>query len=146
MTLWNDSFATGNETVDNDHKEIFKLVEDVLSSSFKSRKEKVKTAIEFLSDYVVRHFANEERLMDESDFPMSDAHKKEHKDFLEVATELHAEFTNDGYTLGENTDEADTLHLSMVINKTVVGWLTRHVMGSDRALAEHYKVWVAGQK
>ena len=143
--LWNKSYETGNTLVDNDHKEIFQLVEQVLSSSFNSRKDKVKVSIEFLADYVVRHFANEERLMDESDFPRSKAHKKEHADFLVVATDLHKEFLNDSYTFGEN-NETGSLHLSMIINKTVVGWLTKHVMGSDKALAVHYKKWLASNK
>ncbi|MCL2216381.1 MAG: hemerythrin family protein [Defluviitaleaceae bacterium] len=140
MPLWDIAFETGNELVDTDHKEIFELVEQLLTSSVTSPKEKVKTAIEFLANYVVRHFANEERLMDESDYPRSVLHKKEHSDFLVVATGLHEKFTNDGYTLGES--ENDDLHLSKDIKKTVVGWLTNHVMGSDRDLADHYRQWV----
>jgi len=139
MALWNSVYETGNEKVDNDHKEIFGLVEQVLATSFKSRKEKVQTAIEFLSSYVVRHFATEEELMDESDYPHTETHKKEHSDFLVVATKLHEKFVNDGFSLGE--DDADALHLSQEINKTVIGWLTKHVMGSDRALADHYRQW-----
>ncbi|MCL2839635.1 MAG: hemerythrin family protein [Defluviitaleaceae bacterium] len=149
MGLWNETFATGNETVDADHKEIFELVEQVMSTSFKNKKEKVKTSIEFLADYVVRHFATEEGLMDESDYPHTETHKKEHADFLKVATKLHEDFVNDNYALGEEEGkgeietEAQVLHLSLEINKTVVAWLTKHVMGSDRALADHYKKWVA---
>jgi len=135
MSLWNSSYETGNAMVDKDHREIFSLVEGVLSSSFKSRKEKVQEAIDFLANYVVEHFAREERLMDESV-----AHKKEHSDFLTVAVALKERFNNDGYILGENTED-NSLHLSMEINKTVIGWLTKHVMGSDRKLATHYRVW-----
>jgi hemerythrin len=141
MSLWNGSYETGNELVDTDHKEIFGLVEQVLSSSYISRKEKVQAAIEFLANYVVKHFANEERLMDESAYPGSEAHKKEHRDFLGVATDLKERFDNDGYALGQDTSEGTVLHLSMEINKTVVSWLTKHVMGSDKALAAHYRKW-----
>jgi len=149
MSLWNSAFETGNELVDNDHKEIFSLVETVLASSLKSRKEKVQASIEFLANYVVRHFGNEERLMDESGYPRSAIHKKEHSDFLVVATQLQEKFKNDGYSLGEITDEtadaSKALHLSLEINKTVMGWLSKHVMGSDRDLANHYKKWKDAQ-
>ena len=142
MSLWNSAYETGNELVDNDHKEIFELVEQVLTSSFKSRKDKVKTAIEFLANYVVRHFANEEQLMDESGYPRTDEHKKEHSDFLEVATQLYEKFLNNEFSLGEyENEDDDDLHFSLEINKTVVGWLTKHVMGSDRSLADHYRKW-----
>jgi len=141
MALWNKSYETGNELVDNDHREIFGLVEKVLNSSFTSRKEKVATAVEFLANYTVTHFANEEKLMDESSYPKSDEHKKQHSDFLEVATELKEKFEKDGYTIGEEQSDTDVLHFSLEINKTVVSWLTQHVIGSDRDLADHYRLW-----
>ncbi|MCL2388739.1 MAG: bacteriohemerythrin [Defluviitaleaceae bacterium] len=140
MSLWNSSFETGNEIVDGDHKEIFSLVEQVLSSSLVTRKDKVEVAIQFLAEYVVRHFANEELLMDECRYPESMAHKKEHADFIDVAVELQEKFSNDGFLLGSEENNND-LHLSMEINKTVVGWLTKHVMGSDKKMAHYYRDW-----
>ena len=138
MALWNDSFATGNQMVDDDHKSIFMLVENVLSSSYVDRADKIETAINFLTEYVVRHFANEEKLMDESNYPGSSRHKQEHADFLAVAGELKKKFDSGGFMLGEHSND---LHLSVEINKTVVGWLTKHVMESDLSLAEHYRTW-----
>jgi hemerythrin len=138
MALWNATYETGHETVDNDHKEIFKLVEEVLSSSRVPRKDKVETAITFLAQYVIRHFANEEILMEECNYPETDTHKKEHADFLEAAVNLQEQFVNDTYTLGETNND---LHLSIEINKTVIAWLTKHVMGSDKKMARFYREW-----
>ena len=145
MALWNNSYETGNEIVDNDHKEIFALVEKVLSSSFTSRREKVATAVDFLANYTVSHFQNEEKLMDESDYPLTAEHKKQHADFLEVAMSLKQQFSDEGFSIGELTDDTDILHFSLEINKTVVGWLTEHVIGSDRNLANHYRLWLEKQ-
>jgi len=141
MSLWNDEFATGHELVDNDHKQIFSIVEDVLESSVKGSKEKNETAINFLAEYVVSHFAREEKLMDESDYPNTLAHTKEHKDFMEVALKLKDDFDDGGYAIGELEMHPDTIHLSKVINDTVIGWLLNHVMGSDKDLAKHYREW-----
>ncbi|MCL2200052.1 MAG: hemerythrin family protein [Defluviitaleaceae bacterium] len=140
MSLWNESYATGNEIVDNDHKEVFKLVQDVLSSSKLDRTDKVGKAINFLSYYVVNHFNNEEKLMDECTYPDAAAHKEEHRAFLEVATAMKEKFDNNGYSLGEFTDD-NNLSLSMEINKNVVTWLSKHIMDSDRKLAEYYRDW-----
>ncbi|MCL2577132.1 MAG: hemerythrin family protein [Defluviitaleaceae bacterium] len=139
MSLWNDEFLTGNELVDNDHKQIFSLVEDVLESSIKGSKEKNETAINFLAEYVVSHFAREEKLMEESDYPNAVSHKKEHMDFMAVAVKLKEDFDNGGYAFGELEMHPDTIHLSKVINDTVVSWLLNHVMDSDKDLAAHYR-------
>jgi len=141
MGLWNDKFATGNHAVDNDHKEIFRLVEDVLNSSKVMNKDKNEAAINFLAEYVVGHFAREEALMAESDYPNTDKHTQEHKDFLMVATQFKEDFDDGGYALGELEDHPETKHLSVVINEVVISWLANHVMGSDRDLAEHYRVF-----
>ena len=139
MSLWNSVYETGNELVDNDHKEIFALVGEVLASVNMSRANKVKTGINFLAEYVVRHFANEERLMDESDYPETAEHKKEHADFLIVATELKNKIDNDTFVI-EATD-LSYINLSIELNKTIAGWLVAHVMGSDKKLANHYRKW-----
>ncbi|MCL2224284.1 MAG: bacteriohemerythrin [Defluviitaleaceae bacterium] len=145
MGLWSAKFATGNTVVDNDHMEIFKLVEDVMESSIKDGKEKNETAINFLAQYVVGHFKREENLMAESDYPNTAAHTKEHNDFMEVAKQLKEDFDDGGYAFGELEMHPDTMHLSKVINDTVVGWLTTHVMGSDKDLADHYRKWKYGR-
>ncbi|MCL2199159.1 MAG: bacteriohemerythrin [Defluviitaleaceae bacterium] len=145
MSLWKDEYATGHKLVDNDHKEIFNLVAEVLESSIKGSKEKNETAINFLAQYVVSHFAREEALMKESDYPRTTEHTQEHKDFMEVAVKLKEDFDDGGYAFGELEMHPDTMHLSKVINDIVVGWLLIHVMGSDKDLATHYRTWADAQ-
>ena len=141
MGLWSEKFATGNVAVDNDHKEIFRLVEEVLNSSKVMNKDKNEAAITFLAGYVVEHFAREEALMAESNYPNTEKHTQEHKDFLAVATQFKEDFDDGGYALGELADHPETKHLSTVINEVVISWLSNHVMGSDRDLARHYKTY-----
>jgi hemerythrin len=141
MTLWKESYATGNELVDNDHKEIFIMVEDVLASSMLPNKNKNEAAINFLAEYVVKHFAREEALMAESDYPGTAAHTQEHRDFVKVATEIIEDFESGGYALGELDAHPETIHLSKCINEVVINWLVSHVMGSDKDLATHYRNW-----
>ncbi|MCL2203574.1 MAG: bacteriohemerythrin [Defluviitaleaceae bacterium] len=141
VRLWKPDYETGNEAVDNDHREIFNLVENMLVSSRVKNKEKNETAIIFLSEYVVNHFAREEALMEESQYPDIEKHKKEHKDFLGVAVQWKEDFDNGGYALGELEDHPETQHLSKFIHEVLINWLTNHVMGSDMAMAEHYREW-----
>lgn len=146
MNLWKDEYATGNELVDNDHKQIFYLVGSVLESSRIKNKDKNELAISFLADYTVKHFAREEELMKESAFPDTEAHTQEHRDFHAVAVQLQADFDNGGYALGELEAHPETQHLSKFIHDVVIIWLTEHVMGSDKKLADHYREWTQKNK
>jgi len=129
--LWSSIYETGNPDVDAEHKEIFSLVGKLGGASSADRKEKLEGAIDFLTNYVTRHFAHEERLMDESAYPKSAEHKGQHKAFAQEAVKFKQRILSEG----------DSLNLSLEVNKTIVEWLTAHIMNSDKALASHYKQW-----
>ena len=134
--LWNKNYETGNATVDDQHKEIFRLVQQVLDSdAFVNRKEKIETAMGFLSEYAVKHFASEEALMRESDYPAYEQHKVQHEGFVKEVVAFVSRFKQEG----------DTISISETINNFVVAWLKGHIMGSDKAMADHYKGWVAAK-
>ena len=125
---WHKSYETGNELVDNDHKELFEMVNGLIESSFEKQNSKAVETIDYLSDYVLRHFANEERLMEESNYPDTAVHKQQHMDFVEVVADFRIRLS---------IDSSDDLMLQA--NKTIVEWLSSHVLGSDKALAVHYR-------
>ncbi|MCL2215958.1 MAG: bacteriohemerythrin [Defluviitaleaceae bacterium] len=129
--VWSSKYETGNEIVDNDHKEIFGLVKKVLDEAFANRKEKVDTSITFLVEYTLRHFNNEERLMEMFDYPADEAdiHKKQHSNFAKSVTALHEKIREQG----------DTMDIGIEVNNTIVDWLIKHVLGSDMLLAIHCK-------
>ena len=130
--LWRKEFETGNIDVDSQHKEIFRLIQKVLDADgFANRREKIETAMAFLSDYAVRHFASEERLMLESAYPKYVQHKSEHDGFVKDVVAFVERFKQEG----------DTISISETINSFVLTWLKDHIMGSDRAMAEYYKDW-----
>ncbi|MCL1881478.1 MAG: bacteriohemerythrin [Oscillospiraceae bacterium] len=134
--LWNQSYETGNISVDNEHKEIFGLVEKILNEKFESKSEKIKKAIAFLANYTVRHFQNEEKLMEESNYPRTAEHKQQHADFVVTVGELQEK-------LRIGTEE---LNLSLIVNEVIVNWLTEHIIGSDKAMAKFYKEFKDAQK
>ena len=131
--LWSSNYEIGNAKVDSEHKEIFGMVERLLEDDFTGRPDKIKTVIGFLADYVTRHFQNEENLMKESGYAQISVHVKQHQDFaLEVKR------------LVERIDaDFDSIDLSLEVNKIIVDWLGEHVMGSDKAMIDHYRAWTA---
>jgi len=134
--LWRSTYETGNEVVDNDHKEIFDMVDRILEGDFTDRPDKIKTSVDFLTTYVGKHFANEENLMNESNYPKTDVHRKQHGDFVKTVGKLMEKIEGN----------LESIDLSLEINQTIVDWLAEHVMGSDKDLADHYKIWSAGSK
>jgi len=127
--LWQEKYETGNKQVDDEHKEIFNLVQKVIDAAFEDRGEKVETIIDFLANYTIKHFEHEERLMLESNYPNLYAHKKQHSDFLDEVKKLKAKVTL----------ENDSAANNVAINKVIVNWLTNHVLGSDMVMAEYYR-------
>jgi len=130
--LWSREYETGNTIVDGQHKEIFRLVQQVLDAdAFENRLEKIESAMNFLSNYAVNHFAGEEALMVESEYPDYDNHKAIHDDFVMQVVAFVEKFKQEG----------DSISISDAINDFVVAWLKEHIMGSDKAMADYYKLW-----
>lgn len=134
--LWNESLETGNEIVDSQHREVFRLVQEVLDADvFGNQTEKIESAMSFLSAYAVRHFASEEALMLESQYPGYETHRALHDGFIKDVVAFVTRFKSEG----------DTVMVSDTINNFVVTWLQEHIMVSDKEMAEYYKEWEASQ-
>jgi len=129
--LWQEKYETGNTQVDEEHKEIFKLVQKVIDATFEDRGKKIETIIDFLAGYTIKHFEHEERLMLESSYPDINIHKKQHADFLDEVVKLKAKVALENNSAANN----------VAINKVIVNWLTSHVLGSDMVMAAHYRKW-----
>ena len=130
--LWSKSFETGNELVDEQHKEIFRLVQQVLdATAFENRKQQIETALDFLSGYAVRHFSSEEALMHDCNYPKFEEHKSQHDNFVKEVVAFMERVKIEG----------GTISVSETINNFVVVWLKDHIMASDKAMADYYKSW-----
>ena len=80
---WRENLATGNEKIDDQHKELFKRFNNLLAACNQGKgKEEVNMLLLFLGDYVRSHFATEEQLQVQYSYPGYQAHKKEHEGFI----------------------------------------------------------------
>jgi hemerythrin len=135
IVTWNSSLETGHKVVDEQHKEIFALVEKMLDACTKGtftsekRKDEIEKALIFLKNYTVNHFSNEENLMEESNYTERNAHKAQHVSFLPILAGLREK------ALAED----NSLTAAMDINTALVNWLIQHIMGSDKRFADYYK-------
>jgi hemerythrin len=124
--LWNSSLETGVPKIDEQHKELFRQADILLD---RSKDDRIPATLNFLGDYVIKHFSDEQTLQSTSQYPKAAAHKQ-----------LHIAFINDFKAKkNEYAASGDKLSVVMAINKLVVGWLKDHIMVHDKEFANYYK-------
>ena len=124
------TLETGQPEIDGQHRELFNRIDQLLASSRERRsREEVEQMLTFLGDYVVHHFAAEERMMAQADYPALEVHRAEHVRFVHEFTLLYREFKAEGPT---------TLFIIRVGNR-VTNWLREHIYRTDRTFVEHQK-------
>lgn len=127
---WDKNLETGDPEIDGQHRELFFRIDKLLAASREKRsREEVAQTLTFLGDYVVEHFAAEERMMVAAGYPELEAHRAEHARFVQEFGILYAEFKSEGPT---------TLFIIRVGNR-VTGWLREHIYRTDRQLVEYLR-------
>ena len=126
---WNDAFSVGNSDLDQDHKHLFKLFND-LSQAMKEGKTKqaITPILDALIDYTAVHFKREEEIMATGNFPDLASHKKLHEAFVSKALSVRDQFRSSN----ANTLAIETLEF-------VKKWLIDHIQKSDRAYAPYVR-------
>ena len=125
---WSSGLETGNEAIDEQHKQLFKLISD-LAEAFARDSETLEETLNFLVAYTVKHFADEEALQVRCNFPFYESHKRLHDQFKETVGELVKQFK-------ENSSSAE---LSAKVNSIIVKWLVQHIQREDFKVAAHIR-------
>ena len=128
MTGWNEDLATGVAEIDDQHKAIFALADELVSAKKRDEgPDMVVNAVTFLAYYVMRHFEAEERLQQETVYPWRKAHREKHQRFLAEVADLKLRMDTDGPT-PELTGEVRAL---------VINWLMEHIEKEDKAFVDY---------
>ena len=124
MYQWTKDLETGNVTIDSEHKELIREINTLLDACAKGKgRSEIKKTLDFLSDYVSRHFAHEEKEMQAKGYDSYDSHKAEHEKLVAVCADLQKKFHAGS---AEVTDE---------VGQMVKGWLDHHIPTFDKAYA-----------
>ena len=125
MIEFDPVLLTGVPAIDQQHRELFERVGTLLEASRSRRsREEVLRLLEFLGQYVVEHFAAEEREMLRSGYPKREAHELEHRQFVKEFEIIRLELKSEGPT---------RLFVIRVGNR-VTEWLREHIYRTDRLL------------
>ena len=125
--VWDHLFETGINSVDEQHRQLVEMVNE-LSASFISAEKHNDTALSELvgklADYAVYHFADEERLMSECRVDHRHVHRHiaSHRKFVEQVSTMW----------GARKSMNDPA--SMIL-QFLVAWLSFHILGEDQAMS-----------
>jgi len=127
---WNDSYELGNAMVDAQHRKLFGLVNDLIKKCEDgSSTEKVRETLDFLVDYAVQHFFDEETLQLENNYPGYEMHKKMHENFK----------LNVGMFVEQYNENGSSEELNNEVNNFLVRWLINHIQKEDKKIGEYIK-------
>jgi len=126
--VFDEALYTGNELIDNEHKELIDRVNKLVESC-ENGKEKVTAVktLDFLMDYTDFHFSDEEKLQQEVGYDKLEQHKVQHEDFKKSVDELRQMLEE---------EEGPTDAFVEAVNKNISQWLVNHIQGWDKAVAE----------
>lgn len=130
--VFDEALYTGNELIDNEHKELIDRVNKLVESC-ENGKEKVTAVktLDFLMDYTDFHFSDEEKLQQEAGYDKLEQHKVQHEDFKKSVDELRQMLEE---------EEGPTDAFVEAVNKNISQWLVNHIQGWDKAVAEFIRV------
>jgi hemerythrin len=125
---WDRSLETGEPEIDEQHRELFRRIDQLLAATRDRRaRTEVGRLLTFLGDYVVTHFAAEEKLMATAAYPGLEAHRGEHQRFVEEYARLFEDYRADG---------PGPVFVIKFGNR-VTAWLCEHICRTDRRFVDH---------
>lgn len=124
-----DACIIGVEEIDNEHRELFRLIgeahELIENEMIVDKYDHIEAIIEQLKRYASTHFAHEEAYMESIAHPELEHQKRQHVFFSEKIDEL------DIKGIGENQEEALSEILTFLLK-----WLYRHIIGCDSMIGK----------
>jgi len=128
-TAWSADLAIGHEVIDADHRRIFETADALQAEMCEDAPEHsiVGEVLVGLIEHTGGHFAREEAFMQESGFPGSEAHKREHALLMQKVNALHRRFMDGCPDMA--AEVADFIQHGLV----------RHIVKSDMELGRHVR-------
>ena len=123
---WNDKLQTGVEWLDGQHKELVDKLNELITAMEEGRgRSEVERTLEFLDRYVVDHFGDEEKTMEQFAYPDIDLHKLEHVKFKVRLRSLKSDLYSRNVEI-----------VPKLLKEELAAWLDAHIGDVDQKLGE----------
>lgn len=118
---WNEVYSVGVEEIDNQHKKMFAVINELLEAiETNSSEEHLGNIIESLVQYKMFHFATEEKYFTEFNYEGAQEHINKHQDFNKRLKELEGKFPK------------YTIEFAYALVDFLEDWLIDHLMVMDQ--------------
>ena len=127
MLPWKPTFSIGVEEIDAQHRTLFERVAR-LEAAIEAREPspRLQELFTYLEDYARAHFAAEEQLMRDADYPGLTEHVQEHSEFKRRLRSLVPQWESEG----------DSTAMLFALGGLLRSWLADHVTSSDQRIGD----------
>ena len=129
LIKWKDEYSIGVEHIDEQHKELFRISQEIFNlynNEFCVDKyDRIVELIEELKKYTVFHFNTEEEYMASINYKKLLSHKVDHADFIEKVSNVD---------LASIDKDHDAYLLDIL--KFVVDWIVNHILEKDKIITQ----------
>ncbi len=127
--IWSEDLSVGIPEVDEDHRRFFVLINE-LNRSITTGKEpsSIMNTLQSIINDAVEHFAHEEKLFREWQYPEEDAHARKHASVVKALGILQLKFVPYG-------KDSEWMDAGIKIKKILLD----HILKEDMKYAEYYR-------
>ncbi|MES9883051.1 MAG: bacteriohemerythrin [Sedimenticola sp.] len=121
QVVWNDAYSVGVAALDEDHKELIRLLDKFQTAyDYHTGDEFERATLDELVTYTKNHFAHEEGVMEEHGYPAFEEHKAKHREMALQVEGFLQDYEKRGHeALGE-------------LSSFLFRWLIEHIEGTDK--------------
>ena len=124
---WDNTLATGIDSIDNQHKELFNRINKLfLSIKEGEAKDDMMKTLDFLEEYVLKHFTEEEMIQKKNNYPKYNMQHEQHEGFKNQLKKLRENFESKG----------TSSLLVLNVQREMSNWWTKHIITLDKDLGK----------
>lgn len=128
MIYWRDDYRIGIDYIDDQHKELFSIAEEIYNLfndiEGPDKSQEIANVLKELKEYTISHFSLEEDFMREINYNNYNSHRLAHTKFIEKINSVDLNDFN-------STQNEQLLELLEFIIK----WLYLHILSVDKELS-----------
>lgn len=130
---WSDDLKIGVPKIDREHQGLVEAVNALFDACSKGMgRKKVGETLQYLKQYVVTHFSDEEAIQREVQYPGYAQHRQIHAAFVQKVLAYEQRFNEEGPTIALVAD----------FNTFVSNWLIQHISVEDKKIG----AWINSRK
>ncbi len=123
---WDDSYSVGVEQIDDDHKQLITLGNDMIKAAVANKgADIVGEVLNELIEYTEGHFGREEELMVKTNYPEYRDHRVKHKRLMNDVFLFKSQY------IAGNVEPS-------AISRFLIDWIVKHILEEDKEYAEHF--------